>query len=208
MTQGLNSSFCADRQPSTSLFTEDTGLSKRHALWTDEGYWTVTSSTDSDADSDVCNSTLFEQSPIPTNAKPVVAVIGVGYVGTHLVESFSSYYDIIAFDVSEHRIREMSQKYQSISSVRFTTMPGDISEATHILISVPTLLHGDNTIDTSYLQNALSAVATHARPGSTVVIESSTAVGMTRQLLGPIAAEKHFFAGMSPEVWISPPAVS
>ena len=38
------------------------------------------------------------------------------------------------------------------------------------------------------------------RPGSTVVIESSVAVGMTRQLLGPLAQAKGFYAGMSPEV--------
>ncbi|KAH6893420.1 hypothetical protein B0T10DRAFT_604637 [Thelonectria olida] len=38
-----------------------------------------------------------------------------------------------------------------------------------------------------------------ARRGSSVVIESSVAVGMTRQLLGPLAVSKGPFAGMSPE---------
>jgi hypothetical protein len=32
------------------------------------------------------------------------------------------------------------------------------------------------------------------------VIESSVSVGLTRQLLGPIAEAKGLFAGMSPEV--------
>ncbi|KAH7466303.1 hypothetical protein FOMA001_g16705 [Fusarium oxysporum f. sp. matthiolae] len=39
-----------------------------------------------------------------------------------------------------------------------------------------------------------------ARRGSTIVIESSVAVGMTRELVGPIAKRLALFAGMSPEV--------
>jgi UDP-N-acetyl-D-mannosaminuronate dehydrogenase len=58
----------------------------------------------------------------------------------------------------------------------------------------------DKTIDSSYLRNALNTVGRHARPGSTVVFESSVVVGMTRQLLGPLGAARRFFVGMSPEV--------
>jgi UDP-N-acetyl-D-mannosaminuronate dehydrogenase len=35
---------------------------------------------------------------------------------------------------------------------------------------------------------------------SIVVIESTVAVGMTRELLGPLAASRGILAGMSPEV--------
>jgi len=71
---------------------------------------------------------------------------------------------------------------------------------THILIAVPTLLRPDRSIDSSYLRDALKNVAMYAREGVTVVVESSVTVGMTRQLLGPLAASKKLFAGMSPEV--------
>ncbi|KAK1982905.1 nucleotide sugar dehydrogenase [Colletotrichum cereale] len=135
---------------------------------------------------------------VDPNDQPLVAVIGVGYVGTHLVDSFSAHYNVIGFDVSERRINEIRKQLPS-ERIRFTTCKTDLREATHFLISVPTLLKVDKSIDTSYLQSAIVTVAQHARPGSTVVIESSVAVGMTRSLLGPVALSHGFYAGMSPE---------
>lgn len=131
---------------------------------------------------------------------PIVAVLGVGYVGSHLVETFSNNFRVIGFDVSSERVRELNEKYDTISSISISSNPRDLAQATHFLISVPTLLRPDRTIDSSYLREALRTVGMVARRGSTIVIESSVAVGMTRQLLGPLAEECGFFAGMSPEV--------
>lgn len=141
---------------------------------------------------------------LPSNSvgvedEPVIAVIGVGYVGTHLVSSFSSQYQVIGFDVSQERVSQLEREHESLETAQFSCNPSDLSRATHFLISVPTLLRPDKTIDSSYLRNALNTVGMVARRGSTVVIESSVAVGMTRELLGPLAAERGFFAGMSPE---------
>ncbi|EFQ25107.1 nucleotide sugar dehydrogenase [Colletotrichum graminicola] len=145
------------------------------------------------------NDKTIDVSPtVDPNDQPLVAVIGVGYVGTHLVESFSAHYNVLGFDVSERRINEIRKELPS-ERIRFTTCKTDLREATHFLISVPTLLKVDKSIDTSYLQSAIATVAQHARPGSTVVVESSVAVGMTRSLLGPVALSRGFYAGMSPE---------
>ncbi|KAL7930306.1 hypothetical protein V8C35DRAFT_324521 [Trichoderma chlorosporum] len=129
----------------------------------------------------------------------LVAVIGVGYVGEHLVDVFSRRYNVIGFDVSEARIKALSVKYSQNGRVQLTSHSAKLSEATHFLISVPTLLRPDKTVDTSYLQSALDTVEKHASLGSTVVFESSVAVGMTRNLLGPVAKRLGLFAGMSPE---------
>ncbi|KAK2060113.1 nucleotide sugar dehydrogenase [Colletotrichum caudatum] len=145
------------------------------------------------------NDEIVGVSPIvDPDDQPLVAVIGVGYVGTHLVDSFSASYDVLGFDVSERRINEIRKELPN-ERIRFTTCGTDLREATHFLISVPTLLKADKSIDTSYLQSAVATVAQYARPGSTVVIESSVAVGMTRSLLGPVALSRGFYAGMSPE---------
>lgn len=138
--------------------------------------------------------------PVQPEDEPVIAVLGVGYVGTHLVESFSSRYSVIGFDVSHLRVRQLRDQYQHNEALEFTDNARDLTRATHFLISVPTLLRPDRTIDSSYLRDAIKTVGTVARRGSTVVIESSVAVGMTRQLLGPLAEASGFFAGMSPEV--------
>ncbi|KAK4221022.1 nucleotide sugar dehydrogenase [Podospora fimiseda] len=173
----------------------------------DEGYWTVTPSG-SDVGSDVQTpgsithqeKSVFSQLQfVPLEASPVVAIMGIGYVGLNLVQAFSSQYEVVGFDILEDRIAQVSQQYQDNTRVRFTTNPEVLADATHILISVPTLLLPDNTIDSSYLRSALSTVGVYARPGSTVVIESSVAVGMTRELLGPLTKQRGFFAGMSPE---------
>ncbi|KAM4066527.1 UDP-glucose/GDP-mannose dehydrogenase family, central domain-containing protein [Hirsutella rhossiliensis] len=137
--------------------------------------------------------------PIDKNAKPLVAIIGVGYVGTHLFEVFSREYNTLGFEVSERRVQDLKSCFEGNQRVSLTSTSRHLHTATHFLISVPTLLLPDKSVDTSYLRSALKTVAAHARPGSTVVIESSVAIGMTRDLLGPIAKIRGFYAGMSPE---------
>ncbi|KAF9771585.1 hypothetical protein IL306_010772 [Fusarium sp. DS 682] len=137
--------------------------------------------------------------PIDTASEPLVAVIGVGYVGEHLVDVFSKNHDVLGYDVSEARTQQLAQKQPVGSRARFTCKPSDLAEATHFLISVPTLLVDHKTIDSSYLRSALAVVKLYGRQGAVVVVESSVAVGMTRALLGPLAKERGFFAGMSPE---------
>ncbi|KOS21679.1 UDP-N-acetyl-D-glucosamine 6-dehydrogenase [Escovopsis weberi] len=130
---------------------------------------------------------------------PLIVVIGVGYVGEHLVNVFSRRFNVIGYDISPARAELLSLRFQGNRRVLITSSTSCLRLGTHFLIAVPTLLRPDKTVDSSFLRSALEAVASNARPGSTVVIESSVAVGMTRQLLGPIARSKRFYAGMSPE---------
>lgn len=135
--------------------------------------------------------------PIWPGETPKVAVIGVGYVGEHLINLFAGKCEIIGFDVSATRVEQLQQENKT--GAKFTNNSSEISPATHFLISVPTLLRPNQQVDSSYLRQAIAVVAKYARPGATVVIESSVAVGMTRELLGPVAATRNFKAGMSPE---------
>ncbi|KAF2845796.1 nucleotide sugar dehydrogenase [Plenodomus tracheiphilus IPT5] len=134
----------------------------------------------------------------PVESESIVAVLGVGYVGTHLVEAFAGHYQVIAFDLSEKRLAEVSRQLTGLP-IQFTSNAKDISAASHVLISVPTILKDDKSIDTAYLRSAIATVEKYVRPGSTVVVESSVAVGMTRELVGPLMATKNLKVGMSPE---------
>ncbi|KXJ84750.1 hypothetical protein Micbo1qcDRAFT_181386, partial [Microdochium bolleyi] len=49
----------------------------------------------------------------PLDVRPFVAVIGVGYVGTHLVENFSREYDTLGFDISPKRVAELQRSFAS-----------------------------------------------------------------------------------------------
>lgn len=123
-----------------------------------------------------------------------VAVLGVGYVRTHLVSTFATKYPVIGFDVSKNRINnllaaQMHDPVEEQKDIKYTSDTALLRRATHFLISVPTLLRPDRTVDASFLCSALQTVEKHARRGATVVIESSIAVGMTREVLGPLAIE-------------------
>ncbi|KAJ5726596.1 UDP-glucose dehydrogenase [Penicillium malachiteum] len=131
-------------------------------------------------------------------SESVVAVIGVGYVGYQLVQAFAKVYHVEAYDVDQKRL-DLLKETETNPNIYYTSNPSDISKATHFLISVPTRLHNNNTVDTQHLESAISLVAQYARMGSTVIIESSVAVGMTRQLVKEVMLAKGLKAGMSPE---------
>lgn len=129
---------------------------------------------------------------------PIISVIGVGYIGLELVSAFARVYNnIIAFDINSQRIEEIRADLAK-KNVKATSNPSDIAVATHFLICVPTTLH-QACVDTTPLQAAISLLSKYARPGSTVVIESSVAVGITRQLLKDVMRSCGLMAGMSPE---------
>lgn len=135
---------------------------------------------------------------VKTEPDVTVAVIGTGYVGLHLVQAFSTEYNVIAFDVQDNRIQEIKSLVND--RVHCTTDSSKLSEASLFLISVSTVLDGRNqNIDTSCIQKAIQLVEQYARPDATVVIESSVSVGMTRDLLEPLIQRKSIKAGFSPE---------
>lgn len=130
---------------------------------------------------------------------PIVAVVGVGYVGEHLVTEFSKHYPTIAYDVDPQRLDQIA-KHTTVHQLMTTRKAVDLSLATHILISVPTDVFHDGTINTTILRKAIATALEHAQHGATIVIESSVAVGMTRDLFGMSYLERGLKIGMSPEV--------
>lgn len=128
---------------------------------------------------------------------PVVCVVGVGYVGEILLHEFGSVFPSIGFDISEARLDYLRDSFSSLKNVELTTSTAALTKATHFCISVPTLLRQDKSINTDHLLRAIAMVTCHARPGSTIVIESSVSVGMTRVLLKPFMDK--YYCGMSPE---------
>jgi len=140
-------------------------------------------------------------SSVQINETPRVAILGVGYVGHHLMTAFSKHYEVIAFDVNPQRVAAVAAELPNDSDVYVTCDPSSLRSATHFLVAVPTpLVPGTTNIDTSIIRRALNTISAHVRPGATVVIESSVAVGTTRSLLSNMARTHHIYAGMSPEV--------
>src|SRR5690606_8431457 len=86
-----------------------------------------------------------------------------------------------------------------------TTDESRISEASAVIICVPTPLSEDGTPDLGAVKAATAAVSRHMQPGTLVVLESTTYPGTTEDLLRPALeaggrrAGEDFFPAFSPE---------
>lgn len=77
-----------------------------------------------------------------------IAVVGLGYVGLPLAVAFDKYFKVIGFDISENRVKELSRGIDRTgevdnanvekSSIRYTSDPSLLAEASVIIVAVPT----------------------------------------------------------------------
>ena len=152
--------------------------------------------------------------------QPVIAVIGLGYVGLPLAAAFSAQYRVIGYDINEERINQLNSGIDAThevsaeilkaainsKSLTLTHNPNNLAEATIFIVTVPTPLKSDNLPDLSFLTAASELVGKHIQPGGIVVYESTVYPGCTEEVCVPVV-EAHsglvfntnFFVGYSPE---------
>jgi nucleotide sugar dehydrogenase len=126
-----------------------------------------------------------------------VCVVGVGFVGEHLLENFSRRYNVIGVDLSPQRIFVLKNKYRNHKNVRFQAVYDDLENCNVFLISVPTLVK-ENDIDMSYVKSAKESLNNIVKPGDLVMVESSVYVGATRELFSDFI-NRGIRVGFSPE---------
>jgi UDP-N-acetyl-D-glucosamine dehydrogenase len=152
--------------------------------------------------------------------KARVAVVGLGYVGLPLAETFAwGGFPVLGFDIDEQKIRRLQRGESYIGHIdservaelnasgRFepTDDPSLFVEADAIVICVPTPLGEGREPDLSYIESTGRTIMPHLRQGQLVVLESSTYPGTTEEVLQPLleesglAAGKDFFLAYSPE---------
>ncbi len=149
-----------------------------------------------------------------------VAVVGLGYVGLPLAETFAwGGYPVLGFDVDAAKVAMLKhgQSYighicpervaELVGSGRFdaTDDPRRFAEADAGVICVPTPLGEAREPDLSYIVRTGETLRPHLRRGQLVVLESTTYPGTTEELLRPILeqgglkAGRDFFLAYSPE---------
>ncbi len=151
------------------------------------------------------------------SSKPVIAIVGLGYVGLPLGNAFSKAgYRVIGFDVSEKRIStlkaghdytdELSGDDLKSGPLDYTTDPAPIAEADVIILALPTPIDDAFNPDMTLLKAASKTVGEHMKRGTIVVYESTVYPGVTEEICGPILEETSgmkcgvdFFLGYSPE---------
>ena len=154
------------------------------------------------------------------NNAPVIAVIGLGYVGLPLATALSAHYPVIGYDNNPTRIAQLLagiditaevtpaqiSAAQQNNKLLFSNDASSIATATVFIVTVPTPLTSNNLPDLSYLIAASELIATYLKPGGLVVYESTVYPGCTNEVCVPVL-EKHstlifnqdFFVGYSPE---------
>ena len=152
--------------------------------------------------------------------RPIIGVIGLGYVGLPLAVAFGeSGATVIGVEVDERRAAAVASGMsitEDIAGDRVRALVADgrlqvardaaaLKDADAIVICVPTPLGKSRQPDISYIEKAAESVASFLRPGQLVVLESTTYPGTTQEVLRSrleargLAAGRDFFLAFSPE---------
>jgi UDP-N-acetyl-D-glucosamine dehydrogenase len=149
-----------------------------------------------------------------------VAIVGLGYVGLPLAETFAwGGYPVLGFDIDARKVEMLNSGRSYIGHIcperveelvatgRFeaTTDARRFGDADAVIICVPTPLTDSREPDLSCVVATGAMLRPHLRQGHLIVLESTTYPGTTEELLRPILEEsglragRDFFLAYSPE---------
>lgn len=139
---------------------------------------------------------------VQTSARGPVGIVGLGYVGLPLAVAFAEAgRQVIGLDTDPRKVEAINRAESYIEDIpsssleaagslfRATGTYEDLADCSAVIICVPTPLTGSREPDLSYLESAAGNLARVMRPGQTVVLESTTYPGTTRDLLA-VALER------------------
>ncbi len=130
-----------------------------------------------------------------------IAVVGLGYVGLPLACEFAKQgFAVFGIDVDRDRIRRIKKRESYITDVSEQTLSRVVQrgylKASNdfsilkgvdvVLICVPTPLKRRYQPDISYIISAVKEVAKNIKPGTLVILESTTYPGTTQEVILPI----------------------
>lgn len=136
-----------------------------------------------------------------------VAIVGLGYVGLPLaVRASERGYRVIGFDNNEEKITLLNQGKspiedtfleENITRFRFeATNDGEkLKDADIILICVPTPVDESFYPDLEPVISASTLIATHAKKGALVVLESTVNPGVSEEVVRPIFEKAGYTIG-------------
>ena len=149
--------------------------------------------------------------------KPVITIIGLGYVGLPLAHAFAKKgYTVHGFDINEGRIKELSGGHDSTNeledsqlaevTMNFSTDASVIKECDIVILAIPTPVDENKKPDLTPIRKASETVGKNMKKGAIIVYESTVYPGTTEEICGPILEEhsgltcgKDFTLGYSPE---------
>lgn len=148
---------------------------------------------------------------------PIIAIIGLGYVGLPLAVEFGKLYPVIGIDLSENKIDHYqrhldpsgevsSEDLRAATQLTFSSNTASLSAADFIIIAVPTPIDSARKPDFHPLISASRSVGQHMKQGAIVIYESTVYPGATEEVCVPVLEQasgmkwkQHFNIGYSPE---------
>ena len=149
-----------------------------------------------------------------------IGIVGLGYVGLPLAVAFAEAgCKVVGVDVDTQKVKSVREGRSYIEDVpddRLRAVDGQIFATTRfvelheceaILICVPTPLNRNREPDLGPLLGASQALAGVIRAGQTIILESTTFPGTTREHLIPLLGESGLEAGRDFALAFSPERV-
>jgi UDP-N-acetyl-D-galactosamine dehydrogenase len=158
-------------------------------------------------------------------SKPIIAIIGLGYVGLPLAVAFSKKYSVKGFDINKSRIDDLLcgmdntleidsetlinvQRKDKVNNtgLTFTLDKSDLIDCNIFIITVPTPVDKYNRPLLTPMIKATELVASILKKGDIVIYESTVYPGVTEEEMVPVLEKNSgllynidFFCGYSPE---------
>lgn len=149
-----------------------------------------------------------------------VAIVGMGYVGLPLAMEFAEAgIDVVGIDIDAPRIAALKTGTSHIEDVSderlgavlercsFSTRMVDAHDADAVLIAVPTPLNANREPELGALLSVARSLGQVMRAGQTIVVESTTFPGTTRDYVMPLLEESGLRAGEDFALAFSPERV-
>jgi UDP-N-acetyl-D-glucosamine dehydrogenase len=154
------------------------------------------------------------------NRSARVGIVGLGYVGLPLAVEFAKAgFHVTGIDVEQGKVDTLNRGESYVQDVptevlrplvesgrfRATTDFSEVARLDTLNIAVPTPLRKTKDPDMSFIVSACQEIAKHLKPGSLVILESTTYPGTTDELVLPMLEApgrkvgEHFFLCFSPE---------
>jgi len=149
--------------------------------------------------------------------KPIVCVLGLGYVGLPLALAFGKKFLTYGYDISDYRINNLRKNSDSTGTFKdsdfnkakyltFCKNADCISKSDFVVVCLPTPVNKFNKPDLSILLNGTKLVGQYLKKNTIVVFESTVYPTTTESICIPLlekysglSHKKHFCVGYSPE---------
>ncbi|SCH43732.1 UDP-glucose 6-dehydrogenase ywqF [uncultured Clostridium sp.] len=150
--------------------------------------------------------------------KKNICIVGIGYIGLPTAAMFSSYgHKVIGVDINENVVNVLNKGKITITEpgleefVKKVVSSGNLSasivpkESDVFIICVPTPINKDKTANIELVISAIKSIVPVLKKGNIVVLESTSPVGTTEEVIKPILENsglnigKDVLLGYSPE---------